>query len=172
MLAASNRRCEEPSVYDFRYFDLAQHRFGFPIVDCRTRVGADLRVGPPNGRTPFDSAQGRRRSAPTLACCLLHLMTRFASARKSGESVRPICFAAFRLITNSNFVACCTGKSAGLAPLRPLSTELQLRWQHSQAKRLAQFQVDGLHLRFRHSAYFPIDHRLPNRSEYPCHQRR
>ena len=36
--------------------------------------------------------------------------------------VRPICFAAFRLITNSNFVACCTGKSAGLAPFKILST--------------------------------------------------
>src|SRR5262249_39108060 len=44
-----------------------------------------------------------------------HLVTWFARARNSGESVRPICLAAFRLITNSNFVACCTGKSAGLA---------------------------------------------------------
>src|SRR6266542_376125 len=36
--------------------------------------------------------------------------------------VRPICLAAFRLITNSNFVGCSTGRSAGLAPLRILST--------------------------------------------------
>ena len=28
-----------------------------PLFDCRTRVGADLRVGPPNGRTPCDVAQ-------------------------------------------------------------------------------------------------------------------
>ena len=33
-----------------------------------------------------------------------------------------ICFAALRLMTNSNFVACCTGKSAGLAPFKILST--------------------------------------------------
>ena len=33
------------------------------------------------------------------------------------ETVRPICFAAFRFITNSNLVGCSTGKSAGLAPL-------------------------------------------------------
>src|SRR4029434_46409 len=53
---------------------------------------------------------------------LHHLITLFARARNSGESVSPICFAAFKLITNSNFVACCTGKSAGLAPFKILST--------------------------------------------------
>jgi hypothetical protein len=36
--------------------------------------------------------------------------------------VRPSAFAAFRLITSSNLVSCCTGNSAGLAPLRILST--------------------------------------------------
>ena len=36
--------------------------------------------------------------------------------------VRPICFAALRLMMNSNFVACCTGRSAGLAPFKILST--------------------------------------------------
>ena len=52
----------------------------------------------------------------------IHFMTRFARERNSGESVSPICFAAFKLMTNSNFVACCTGKSAGLAPFKILST--------------------------------------------------
>ena len=51
-----------------------------------------------------------------------YLMTRFARERNSGESVSPICFAAFKLMTNSNLVACCTGKSAGLAPFKILST--------------------------------------------------
>ena len=37
--------------------------------------------------------------------------------------MRPICFAVFRLTTNSNFVGCSTGKSLGLAPLRILSTK-------------------------------------------------
>ena len=66
---------------------------------------------------------------PFLTLCSLPMrfsrfyrITLFARARKSGESVRPICFAAFKLITNSNFVACCTGKSAGLAPFKILST--------------------------------------------------
>ena len=38
---------------------------------------------------------------------------------RDGE---PSAFAAFRLITNSNVVGCSTGISAGLAPLRILST--------------------------------------------------
>ena len=37
--------------------------------------------------------------------------------------VRPSAFAAFRLTTSSNFVGCSTGRSAGLAPFRILSTK-------------------------------------------------
>ena len=50
--------------------------------------------------------------------------TNYRSARTStfGGIVRPICFAVFRLMMNSNFVGCSTGKSAGFAPLRILST--------------------------------------------------
>jgi hypothetical protein len=46
------------------------------------------------------------------------------SARSSTDCgiVRPRALAVLRLITNSNFVGCSTGSSAGLAPLRILST--------------------------------------------------
>src|SRR5262245_12038989 len=45
-----------------------------------------------------------------------------SSARPSNESgmVRPSVFAILRLMTNSTFTACWTGRSAGLAPLRIL----------------------------------------------------
>src|ERR1051325_5897191 len=36
--------------------------------------------------------------------------------------VSPICFAALRLTMNSNFCGCATGRSAGLAPFKILST--------------------------------------------------
>ena len=49
-------------------------------------------------------------------------ITLSARANTFGGIVKPICFAVFRLITNSNFVGCSTGKSAGFAPLRILST--------------------------------------------------
>ena len=51
-----------------------------------------------------------------------HLITLSARASTFGGIVRPICFAALRLIINSNFVGCSTGKSAGLAPFKILST--------------------------------------------------
>ena len=45
-----------------------------------------------------------------------------ARANTFGGIVKPICFAAFRLMMNSNLVGCSTGSSAGLAPFRILST--------------------------------------------------
>ena len=51
-----------------------------------------------------------------------HSMTSSARARNAGGTVRPIAFAVFMLMISSNFVGCWTGRSAGLAPLRILST--------------------------------------------------
>jgi hypothetical protein len=53
---------------------------------------------------------------------LLSLITLSALANTLGGIVRLICLAAFKLITNSNLVGCSTGRSAGLAPFRILST--------------------------------------------------
>ena len=99
-----------------------------PLLDCRDPCRGPT-CGRPfsNGRTPLDSAQRRRRSAPIIANCLLHRITVFARASTLGGMVNPICFAAFRLMTNSNFVGCSTGRSAGLAPLRILSTYVAAR---------------------------------------------
>ena len=61
-------------------------------------------------------------SLDTLHSPLLYLISLLARASTSGGIVRPIRFAVLRLMINSNFVACCTGKSAGLAPFKILST--------------------------------------------------
>src|SRR5262245_56527348 len=45
-----------------------------------------------------------------------YLITLSARTSTFGGIVRPICLAVLRLITNSNFVGCSTGKSEGLAP--------------------------------------------------------
>jgi hypothetical protein len=42
------------------------------------------------------------------------LFSLFARASNLGEWCQPYLFRCLQLITNSNFVACCTGKSAGL----------------------------------------------------------
>jgi hypothetical protein len=56
-------------------------------------------------------------------CSSVHYsMTSSARASTAGGMVIPSALAVFRLITSSNFVGCSTGRSAGLAPLRILST--------------------------------------------------
>ena len=49
-------------------------------------------------------------------------ITSAAWKRTDGGMVRPMALAVLRLMTSSNFVGCSTGKSAGLAPCRILST--------------------------------------------------
>src|SRR3990172_11903441 len=56
-----------------------------------------------------------------------YLMTLSAFISVHCGIVRPICLAVFKLITNSNFIGCSTGKSAGLVPFRILSTKYATR---------------------------------------------
>jgi hypothetical protein len=56
-----------------------------------------------------------------------YLITRVARTSTLGGIVRPICFAAFRLMMNSNFIGCSTGRSAGVLPFRILSTYVAAR---------------------------------------------
>jgi hypothetical protein len=51
-----------------------------------------------------------------------HRMTLSALAKTFGGIIRPICLAALRLITSSNFLGLSMGKSPGFVPLRILST--------------------------------------------------
>src|SRR3954454_14062675 len=48
----------------------------------------------------------------------LYSITSSAWASSVGGTVRPSDLAVLMLITNSNLVGCCTGRSDGLAPLR------------------------------------------------------
>src|SRR5262249_8826272 len=68
-----------------------------------------------------------------------HLITLSARASTLGGIVRPICFAAFRLMTNSNFVGCSTGRSAGLAPFKILSTYVAAR--RSKSGKLTPYDI-------------------------------
>src|SRR5262249_23230308 len=62
-----------------------------------------------------------------------HLITLSPRARTFAAIVRPIRLAALRLIINSNFIGCSTGRSAGLRPLRILSTYVAARRNMSGA---------------------------------------
>ena len=91
---------------------------------------------------PIDALDGRIRPSAegmgsaekavgvceVTACLVAYSRTSSARARTDGAMVRPRAFAVFMLMTSSNLVACSTGKSAGRAPLRILSTKTAPRW--------------------------------------------
>ncbi len=60
-----------------------------------------------------------------------HRITLSARASTFGGIIKPICSAAFKLMMNSNFFARSTGRSAGLAPFKILSTIVAARHQLS-----------------------------------------
>src|SRR5713226_2705600 len=60
-----------------------------------------------------------------------HWITSSARSSSDGGIVRPSAFAVLRLITSSNLVGCSMGRSAGLAPLKILSTYSATRRKRS-----------------------------------------
>src|SRR5262245_4963993 len=80
-----------------------------------------------------------RRERPCRSCAAekddelspFHSITSSARASSVGGTSKPKVLAVFRLTTNSNLVPCCTGRSAGFAPLRILSTKLAERYHMS-----------------------------------------
>ena len=76
---------------------------------------------------PIRNLFQRFLSTPALRNKRDHLITLSAFISVHCGIVRLICFAVLRLITNSNFVGCSTGRSAGLAPFRILSTKYATR---------------------------------------------
>ena len=69
-------------------------------------------------RTPHSGEPRHVALSNTFA----YLITLSALTNTFGGIVRPICLAVLRLMKNSNFVGNSVGRSAGLAPLRILST--------------------------------------------------
>jgi hypothetical protein len=74
--------------------------------------------------------QNRQQVAPS------HSITWSARARSDGGTVRPSAFAVFRLMTSSNLVGCCTGRSAGFSP-SAFCRRMGPRRRHHRWERLA-----------------------------------
>src|SRR5262245_42088723 len=126
---------------------------------CKARyqpqiLALDIAIVPQLAREPLDRRQGLRGKDPDgpHALALLrarrkrpssrageqrdefappHSITSSARASRVGGTSKPKALAVFRLTTNSNLVPCCTGRSAGFAPLRILSTKLAERYHMS-----------------------------------------
>jgi hypothetical protein len=74
------------------------------------------------------SGHRRRRAAEQRdEIAAPHSITSVASTSSSGGMVKPSALAVLRLMTNSSLVDCSTGKLAGLAPLKILSTYVAAR---------------------------------------------
>src|SRR5262249_40898695 len=86
-----------------------------PVIDSGHIVGQMIRCTN-NGRFSWTSL------ATASDMWQVYWITSFAWKRSNGGIVRPRALAVFRLMTNSNFMGCSTGRSSGLAPLRILST--------------------------------------------------
>src|SRR2546421_632157 len=73
-------------------------------------------------RARRDRPRGRRAAKQLDERAPFHSITSSARASSVGGMSRPSAFAVLRLMMNSNLIGCCTGKSAGLVPLRIRST--------------------------------------------------
>jgi len=71
---------------------------------------------------PRAAVNSERRRVRSEATDLSYSMISSARSSTDGGVVRPSAFAVFMFMISSNFVGCSTGRSAGFAPLRILST--------------------------------------------------
>jgi hypothetical protein len=69
-------------------------------------------------RACHERPRSRRAAEQRDELAALHSITSSARASSVGGTVRPSILAVSALMTSSNLLACTTGKSAGLAPLR------------------------------------------------------
>jgi len=92
------------------------------ITDQRPEEwGSEVTLQGSNLSRPI-SAVGQKQTFCAAAETGRYSITSSAATSSDGGIVRPIALAALRLITNSYLVALCTGRSAGLSPLRMRST--------------------------------------------------
>ena len=115
-----------PAILDrnIAALNIADSQRGLP----GTRPGSGETVGENTTEIPISASTAAAR-APRAATCrraaeqrdelaALHSITSSAATSSLSGIVRPIVFAACRLMTSSNLVDCATGKSAGLAPFK------------------------------------------------------
>src|SRR5262249_45872863 len=69
----------------------------------------------------------RRAAEQRYELAALHSITSSAATCSVSGTVKPRALADFRLITSSNLVGCCTGRSAGFSPLRTRPAETPSR---------------------------------------------
>jgi hypothetical protein len=86
----------------------------------RTDLSRHVRFAPKADKRADGSLSPLCAISRHMQCSKQHRYSITSSARVTSVSgsVIPSAFAVFKLMTNSNFVGCCTGRSAGFSPLR------------------------------------------------------
>src|SRR6516165_10141400 len=109
-------------ITEFGQAPFQRLRKGFALLGWN---GKHITYSPDLARLLRSGTKGRRHSSTVnyaYEAAPSHSTTSSARPSTDGGIVRPSVLAVFRLITSSNVVGCSTGKSAGLAPRRILST--------------------------------------------------
>src|SRR5437870_358573 len=107
-------RMQELSLYDITQTRQVTASPSPVVKSVRTDQIVDLEPGQKLGLVEPRSRQAYR-------------ITSSAWRRSDGGRVRPRAWAVLRLMTNSNFAGCSTGRSPGLVPFRILSTKIAAR---------------------------------------------
>src|SRR5215204_2873807 len=135
--ASVKTRLKDDDLCLSRYLHERRGEFISPLNDDDQANANDASFFPPHEHLPrkrtllstsvkHEGGVVRHRFA--FACAanqrtrVAHSITSSARARSVGGMVRPRALAVLRLMTSSNLVGCSIGRSAGLAPLRILST--------------------------------------------------
>ena len=105
--------------------------FGTPNLHPVASTWPNARIHLPSG----ERTRARRSGGMRCWAGVDYSMTESARNRIDDGNVRPRALAVLRFRTSSNFVGCSTGRSAGLAPLRILSTKVAAR--RSKARKSA-----------------------------------
>src|SRR5262249_9144791 len=110
------------SLFPANRLHVAPKRFGeglqhiLPIGPQHADHGHATLLRARRERPRYRSAEQRDELAP------YHSITSSARASSVGGTSRPSAFAVFKLITSSNLMGFCTGRVAGVSPLRMRST--------------------------------------------------
>src|SRR5262249_56878185 len=91
---------------------------GLVCFDCPAHEHADVPHAVSLLRTCRDRPRGSRTAEKRDELAAVHSITSSAIASSLSGIWRPSILAVLRLMTNSSFVACMTGRLAGCSPLR------------------------------------------------------
>src|SRR5262245_693533 len=119
MLPASESKPSSPAISDLSWLNPTPHAIAVYASQPLSPVATQHSL--PSGRYSLLGPDLHRLDRTSFAW-RTHSITSSARASSVGGTSRPSALAVLRLMTSSNFVGACTGRSAGFSPLNMRST--------------------------------------------------